>query len=256
MDYFVGNLNPEDDVRAVPLGGKRKRGRPKRNPHCLTRSPGQGDTVDMPVSVAVEDVADDNNVDVGVPDQGDTADVLDSIGIEDVANDNDIDIDAPYLEQSGDDGVRLPGSAHTASESVVAEDLCLQLEESFSSSDDDMSVLGADPAFNFKPPKKAKRDVTEVLLASRGRGRGRSSKSRARRGGRGRGTGTAPTTPDLDGEASEPGSLGCLASSFAASARPTGSSGRGRGRPRGSRGTRGTSTSGSSKNKRGRPRGS
>ena len=41
LDYFTGNLTPEADVRAVPLGGKRKRGRPKKNPHCLIRSPQQ-----------------------------------------------------------------------------------------------------------------------------------------------------------------------------------------------------------------------
>ena len=39
MRYIEGDLVPEADVRAVPLGGKRKRGRPKRNPMCLTRSP-------------------------------------------------------------------------------------------------------------------------------------------------------------------------------------------------------------------------
>ena len=126
----------------------------------------------MPGSVAVEDVAYDNDVDIDVPDQGDTDDVPDSVGIENVANDNDVDIDDPDLEQSGDDGVILPVSVHTASNSVVAEDLCLQLEESFSSSDDDISVLGADPAFNFKPPKKAKRagvvDVEEVARAGLG----------------------------------------------------------------------------------------
>ena len=240
MEYFVGNLIAEDDVRAVPLGGKRKRGRPKRNPHCLTRSPGQGDTTDA----------------------------QDSVGIVNEANDNDVDIDAPALVQPSD-GEILPDETHTAGDnidSVGTEDLCLQLEESFSPSDDDMSVLGADPAFNFKPPKKAKRDVTEVLLASKSRGRGRSSRGRARRGGRGRGSST--TLLNLDGEDCALENQVSCASSSTASASPTsGRSGRGRGRPRGSRGTRGSSgcrgtssstscTSGPSRNKRGRPRGS
>ena len=39
MKYLEGGLVPEADVRSVPLGAKRKRGRPKRNPMCLTRSP-------------------------------------------------------------------------------------------------------------------------------------------------------------------------------------------------------------------------
>ena len=36
-----------------------------------------------------------------------------------------------------------------------------------------MNIISADPAFNFKPPKKVKRDVTEVLLAFKSRGRGK-----------------------------------------------------------------------------------
>ena len=39
--------------------------------------------------------------------------------------------------------------------SLRSEDLCLQLEDS--DSEDDMTIIGADPAFNFKPPQKAKR---------------------------------------------------------------------------------------------------
>ena len=44
MRYVQGDLVPEADVRAVPLGAKRKRGRPKRNPMCLTRSPPKSDS--------------------------------------------------------------------------------------------------------------------------------------------------------------------------------------------------------------------
>ena len=45
MRYIEGDLVPEADVRAVPLGAKRKRGRPKRNPMCLTRSPPKSNEV-------------------------------------------------------------------------------------------------------------------------------------------------------------------------------------------------------------------
>ena len=146
MDYFVGNLIVEDDVRAVPLGGKRKRGRPKRNPHCLTRSPYQTNTADN-VQAGDENVADD----------------IEEYDIQSLPASPDnlpADIDA----QPGQEVEVMPDNTE--------EDFCLQLEDSCSGSDD-MDVIGSEPAFQYKPPKKAKRDVTEVLLASRGRGRGR-----------------------------------------------------------------------------------
>ena len=39
MLYFTGALEATSDVRSVPLGAKRKRGRPKKLPNCLARSP-------------------------------------------------------------------------------------------------------------------------------------------------------------------------------------------------------------------------
>jgi hypothetical protein len=49
--YFNGGLEASSDVRSIPLGAKRKPGRPKKLPNCLTRSPVQtnstpGDTLD------------------------------------------------------------------------------------------------------------------------------------------------------------------------------------------------------------------
>ena len=40
MMYKEGILEVTPEVRAVPLGQKRKRGRPKALPNCLVRSPG------------------------------------------------------------------------------------------------------------------------------------------------------------------------------------------------------------------------
>ena len=37
--YKTGDLEVTDDVRSKPLGQKRRRGRPKKLPHCLTNSP-------------------------------------------------------------------------------------------------------------------------------------------------------------------------------------------------------------------------
>ena len=39
MAYIKGNVEVTSEVRSVPLGQKRKRGRPKKLPNCLTRSP-------------------------------------------------------------------------------------------------------------------------------------------------------------------------------------------------------------------------
>ena len=81
------------------------------------------------------------------------------------------------VEQQSNDGEIVPGEVGCASgaflENLGAEDLCLQLEASCSNSSDDMNIISTDPAFNFKPPKKVKRDLTEVLLAFKGRGRGK-----------------------------------------------------------------------------------
>ena len=205
MNYFVGNLNVEDDVRAVPLGGKRKRGRPKRNPHCLTRSPSQGETTEDVLNVN-EDVVGEINVDV--------VDVQSSQA-------------GTALVQPSSIDEMMTEDFPPPSNSLGSEDLCLQLEDSASDSEEDMTIIGADPAFNFKPPKKAKRDVTEVLLAAEGRNR-RDMGSRTRRGGRGRGK--APTSPSTCSLSTDHGGM-------------SSSRGRGtRGRPRGSRSGRGRGT--------------
>ena len=39
MRNDTGKVVVTDQVRSLPLGQARKRGRPKKNPHCLTRSP-------------------------------------------------------------------------------------------------------------------------------------------------------------------------------------------------------------------------
>jgi hypothetical protein len=55
MSYLQGKLEVTSEVRSVPLGQKRKRGRPKKLPsNCLTRSPVQlqrGDVPQSPVQV-------------------------------------------------------------------------------------------------------------------------------------------------------------------------------------------------------------
>ena len=39
MHYKTGSLEATPDVRSVPLGGKRRKGRPKKIPNCLVKSP-------------------------------------------------------------------------------------------------------------------------------------------------------------------------------------------------------------------------
>ena len=55
MLYIQGNLEVTSEVRSVPLGQKRKRGRPKKLPSCLTKSPIQ-------VRVPAADVQEDHPV--------------------------------------------------------------------------------------------------------------------------------------------------------------------------------------------------
>ena len=213
MEYFVGNLIAEDDVRAVPLGGKRKRGRPKRNPHCLTRSPGQGDTayedIVPSVNMAEEEALDIDYVqsfNPDTPEELQPANNEESMSVPQVnchtASGEVLASNAIAVEHQSNVGEILPGDVGCAS-GVGTEDLCLQLEDSCSNSSDDMNIISADPAFNFKPPKKVKRDVREVLLAFKGRGRGKRGRAKAGAGnspprrGRGRPPLRSKTTDDL-----------------------------------------------------------
>jgi hypothetical protein len=87
MMFRSGSLEVTSEVRSVPLGQKRKKGRPKKIQHCLTKSPpmsalatlesdGEPDPpeemVEMDVSfeelaeAAVEDVAEEEVVDLGL----------------------------------------------------------------------------------------------------------------------------------------------------------------------------------------------
>ena len=57
LEGFLTYLVPDADVRAVPLGANRKRGRPKRNPMCLTRSPSRSTESASIRKDTVEDVS-------------------------------------------------------------------------------------------------------------------------------------------------------------------------------------------------------
>ena len=67
MHYKTGSLEATPDVRSVPLGAKRRKGRPKKIPNCLVKSPisvhHHEDTVDETDEEAVE--ADDEETVVG-----------------------------------------------------------------------------------------------------------------------------------------------------------------------------------------------
>ena len=51
----TGTLEVTSEMRAVPLGQKRKRGRPKKMPHCLARSPGPSTAPDADIEEEVPD---------------------------------------------------------------------------------------------------------------------------------------------------------------------------------------------------------
>ena len=52
--YHSNVLEPADDVRSVPLGEKRKRGRPKNLPNCLVNSPVRSRLDSAPIRVESE----------------------------------------------------------------------------------------------------------------------------------------------------------------------------------------------------------
>ena len=64
MHYKTGSLEATPDVRSVPLGAKRRKGRPKKIPNCLVKSPisvqHHEDTVDE-----TDEEADDEETVVG-----------------------------------------------------------------------------------------------------------------------------------------------------------------------------------------------
>ena len=47
MLFKAGVLEDSPDVRSVPLGAKRRRGRPKRLPNCLAMSPVSAQEVEV-----------------------------------------------------------------------------------------------------------------------------------------------------------------------------------------------------------------
>ena len=168
MMYFAGYLTPEDDVRAVPLGGKRKRGRPAKNRHCLLRSPtGSQPSVGQPCDFQQVDAMQDIRIlDAQVPD----AQVLDAQVL-----------DAQVLDSQGLDAqvvaaqqvITQPSRDVLDTTEQSQSDLCLRLESDDSYSDNDMSIIGS-ANYTYKPPKK-KAKVSQ--MTSR---RGRSVRGRGR----------------------------------------------------------------------------
>ena len=64
MAYLHGKLEVTSEVRSFPLGQKRKQGRPKKMPHCLTRSP----LCVHPTHIQEEDIANTEPEMENVPD--------------------------------------------------------------------------------------------------------------------------------------------------------------------------------------------
>ena len=62
MLYKSGHLEVAPDVRSVPLGCKRKRGRPKKVPNCLFRSPVRPTNEDVVPIPTSEDLPDDDDL--------------------------------------------------------------------------------------------------------------------------------------------------------------------------------------------------
>ena len=163
MMYFAGYLSPEDDVRSVPLGGKRKRGRPAQNRHCLIRSP----TREVPPVESDYDLPTDSQPSLEQTLDSQQVDLLHDTWSSDIQMQEAQQLDADAVHQV----VTQPTPEDFPHEQSQS-DLCLQLE-SDSESDNDMSIIGS-ANYSYKPPKK-KAKVSE-MTSSRGRsvrGRGR-----------------------------------------------------------------------------------
>ena len=66
MMFKTGALEVTSEIRSVPLGEKRKRGRPKKMPHCLSKSPPMSSLPDTEDDVHQEDEALDVEEDVNL----------------------------------------------------------------------------------------------------------------------------------------------------------------------------------------------
>ena len=88
MLYKSGGLEITPQVRSIPLGEKRKKGRPKKLPNCLVRSPVRAPTIDVPA----------NALDISGP----MVDIDDSLLFddEDVVTDTNVDVSGPIEDSS------------------------------------------------------------------------------------------------------------------------------------------------------------
>ena len=65
--YKTGTIEVDHDVRSKPLGAKRKRGRPKKLPSCLTRSPEPVKSGNVPVASYHQPSPDVSLIEMPVP---------------------------------------------------------------------------------------------------------------------------------------------------------------------------------------------
>ena len=75
MMFKTGALEVTSEIRSVPLGETRKRGRPKKMPHCLSKSPPMSSLPDTEDDVHQEDEALDVEEDVNLHDEMEVVDV-------------------------------------------------------------------------------------------------------------------------------------------------------------------------------------
>ena len=75
MMFKTGALEVTSEIRSVPLGEKRKRGRPKKMPHCLSKSPPMSSLPGTEDDVHQEDEALDVEEDVNLHDEMEVVDV-------------------------------------------------------------------------------------------------------------------------------------------------------------------------------------
>ena len=149
MMYNTERWLAESDVRSVPLGKSRKPGRPKKNPHCLLRSPTR--MIPDPAVETDHDLEVDVDEEDPLPAEPDPADIPTRKSKRVVKRKRAIE-DEDNIAQNSSRSLR---SKTTPASAVLEEDDLPQL-----------------PA-NSKPPKKKARMTNQT---KRGKGRGKARK--------------------------------------------------------------------------------
>ena len=110
MMFKTGALEVTSEIRSVPLGEKRKRGRPKKMPHCLSKSPPMSSLPGTEDDVHQEDEALDVEEDVNLQNEivDEALDVEEDVNLHDEMEVVDVGIRSRKRKAPGLQNQNLP----------------------------------------------------------------------------------------------------------------------------------------------------